>query len=80
MNLFGYYSLLMSVGINGAPKSDSDPVKRIQTLVSLFWLKLINTFVENLAPFWPIPEVKKSKEKRKHHFLQKNFLGNYGFY
>lgn len=32
MNLFGYYSLLMSVGINGAPKSDSDPVKRIQTL------------------------------------------------
>jgi len=32
MKVFGYYSVMMSVGSAGKPKSDNDPMKRIRTL------------------------------------------------
>ena len=35
MKIFGYSTLLMSAGIAEVPKSDSNPKKRIQTLVGL---------------------------------------------
>ena len=54
MKLSGYYSLMLSVGLAGKPKSDNNPEKRIQTLVRannyrICMMEVFNFFISELT-------------------------------